>query len=532
MQLGRDAYTGKPINIDEIEQYYEIDHILPQSIIKDDSLSNRVLVSKPVNNGKSDNVPLKLFGNNQAIGLGMTVKQMWNMWYEKKVITAEKKKNLFLDPKNLNKYQTSGFIRRQLVETSQVIKLATTILQSEYPDTEIIVVKASLNHYLRKAFNLYKSREVNDYHHAIDAYLTTICGNFLYQTYPNMRPFFVYGQFKKFSSDPELEKKVIDKLNSFNFISQLIENKSSDKLPFNRNTIKKQLQTAYQYKYILVSRDTVTQDQEMFKMSIYPKPSRDSKSRKLIPKGKNLPTDIYGGYTGNSDAFLSIVKINKAKGYEYKVIGIPMRASGMLNKVEGTKDYNKVLYKVLEPMILFNDKGKRKSAIKSFEIIRAKVPFKQLVLDDDRKFMLASSTYLHNAKQLVLSVESMRVITEHWLPDKEEDQDKKLIDVYDEILNKMDKYLPLFDINKFRQKLHNGRDKFVKLSINDKKKDINQILNGLHDNAVTGDLKNIGLATPFGKLQVPSGITLSENAILIYQSPTGLFEKRVKISNL
>lgn len=206
MQLGRDAYTGKPINIDEVSQYYDIDHILPQSFIKDDSLNNRVLVAKPINNGKSDGVPLKLFGDNLATGLGITVKQMWNNWADKGLINKAKQNNLFLDPENINKHQTSGFIRKQLVETSQIIKLATTILQAEYPKTKIIVVKASSNHYLRNEFDLYKSREVNDYHHAIDAYLTTICGNLLYQAYPKLRPFFVYGQFKKFSSDPKKRK--------------------------------------------------------------------------------------------------------------------------------------------------------------------------------------------------------------------------------------------------------------------------------------------------------------------------------------
>lgn len=62
-QLGRDMYTGDPINIDEISTKYDIDHILPQAFLKDDSLNNRVLVSRAINNGKSNNVPLKLFGS-------------------------------------------------------------------------------------------------------------------------------------------------------------------------------------------------------------------------------------------------------------------------------------------------------------------------------------------------------------------------------------------------------------------------------------------------------------------------------------
>lgn len=44
MQGGRDMYTGDSLNIDRLSTY-DIDHILPQSFIKDNSLDNRVLVS-------------------------------------------------------------------------------------------------------------------------------------------------------------------------------------------------------------------------------------------------------------------------------------------------------------------------------------------------------------------------------------------------------------------------------------------------------------------------------------------------------
>ncbi|MBT8990517.1 type II CRISPR RNA-guided endonuclease Cas9, partial [Lactobacillus delbrueckii subsp. bulgaricus] len=85
----------------------------------------------------------------------------------------------------------------------QVIKLTATTLQSEFPDSKIIEVPAKYNSIVRKQFDLYKSREVNDFHHAIDAYLSTIVGNYLYQVYPNLRRMFVYGEFKKFSSNDE-----------------------------------------------------------------------------------------------------------------------------------------------------------------------------------------------------------------------------------------------------------------------------------------------------------------------------------------
>ena len=124
----------------------------------------------------------------------------------------------------------------------------------------------------------------------------------------------------------------------------------------------------------------------------------------------------------------------------------------------------------------------------------------------------------------------MKTITENINDDN--NATKNLDHTYDEILGVLDKYLSLFDINKFREKLHNGRNKFMALSDMEKQNTLREILKGLHDNPVTGNLKNIGLSTPLGQMQIKSGILLSPEAKLIYQSPTGLFEKRVKISNL
>ena len=135
-----------------------------------------------------------------------------------------------------------------------------------------------------------------------------------------------------------------------------------------------------------------------------------------------------------------------------------------------------------------------------------------------------------NAKQLTLSWETMRVVTDNFTRD--EDQDQLLIKSYDEILAKVDRYLPLFDTNKFRQGLHSGREKFINFKPTKKKEIISRILNGLHDNMVFSDLKELGIKTLFGLMAVPSGITLTSDAVLLFQSPTGLFEKRIKISKL
>lgn len=548
MQGGRDAYSGKKIDIDQLYKY-DIDHILPQAFIKDDSFDNRVLVEKALNAEKSDDVPVKHFGNKLASGEDFTIRQLWQKWYEAGLITKHKLNNLTLDPTHLNKYQKAGFINRQLVETSQIIKLVATILQSQYPNTEIISVKASYNHILRKSplYNLYKSREVNDYHHAIDAYLSTICANFLYQVYPNLRSFFVYGRYQKFEKDQKNKDEIIKNQRTFNFVWKLLKKDapneiydSNGKQVFDRQKdIIDPLTEAYQYKHMLISHEIGTRDQEMFKMTLFPRADRDSKKRKLISRGKDMPVEIYGGYTGNTDAYLAIIKEQHAKEDIYRVVGVPMRCLSKLNKIKDNRRRSSELKELLTSQIIFNEKGKRKTAIKDFEIIRAKVPYRQLVIDGEKKFMLGSSTYVYNAKQLVLSPETMKIVTNSFTKKDYEgiEKDKNLLSswylqAYDEILAKVNKYLPLFDINKFRTRLNNGRDKFAELNEQDQHHDLIEILNGLHDNAVTGNLKDIGFTTNFGMMQMPSGITLSANAKLVFQSPTGLFEKKVKITNL
>ena len=545
MQTGRDAYTGKKINIDEVTTNYQIDHILPQSFIKDDSFDNRVLTATPLNAEKSDDVPYKRFANNYVSDLKMTVGEMWKHWQKSGIINKHKLGNLLLDPDRLNKFQKSGFINRQLVETSQIVKLVSVILQNKYPDAEIITVKAGDNSALRQRLNLYKSRDVNDYHHAIDAYLSIICGNFLYQVYPKYRPYFVYGKYKKFSQDPDLQKDLIKHFKGFTFMWPLlrkdnserkapeeIKENNSDRIVFYKHPdIFDKLRKAYNYKYMLVSRETTTENSGLFDVTIYPRGERDlAKTRKLIPKGNGLDPKIYGGYSGNTDAYMVIVKIDKAKESIYKVIGVPMRALASLNQAKKQGNYQEELHKVLEPQIMFDNKGKPKRGFKGFRVVKDHVPFKQVVLDGDKKFMLNSSTYEINAKQLTLTPKTMRIVTDNLK--KGEDQDQLLVKAYDEILQKVDQYLPLFDVNKFRNSLHLGRAKFLDLAVNDKKITLTNILNGLHDNLVTPDLKNIGIKTPLGKLQVPSGIVLSPDAVLIYQSPTGLFEKRVRIADL
>lgn len=535
-QLGRDMYTGKPINIDEISTMYDIDHILPQAFIKDDSLDNRVLVRRQDNNAKSDTVPALKFGK---------MKPFWNELQKYGLISKRKLNNLQTNPESIDKFKAVGFVNRQLVETRQIIKLAANILASRYPDSKIIEVKASLTHQMRESFNLIKNRDVNDYHHAVDAYLSAFVGQYLYNRYPKLQPYFVYGQFKKFDKQ---STRIGMKTNHFNFLYDLelesknvkikkptkIINKETGEIIGDRDELVAKLNRVYNFKYMLVSQEVYTRSGALFDQTIYPANS----GKKLIPLKQNKTTAIYGGYSGSKAAYMSIIRLRDKKGETYRIVGIPVRAVNKLNqaKKKSNEKYLAELKAVIEPQIAKTKKnrktGQRVLVPQEFDVIIPEVMYRQLIVDGEQKFTLGGTTDRYNAVQLVLNQEILTFLEQ---PTKYKDADKKMLDIYDQIVNLVGKYFALFD----SKRLVAGRAKFEKLptlqsvdKMPSKLTIIRRIIQGLHDNAARTDLKVIGCSSSFGRLIKTNGINLSPNACLIYQSPTGLFERKVYLNTI
>lgn len=172
IQLGKCMYSGEPIDLSQLKSTkYNIDHIYPQSVVKDDSiLNNKVLVLSEINGDKKDIYPIDESIRNK-------MHSYWTMLVHNGLITKEKYSRLirhtpFTDTEKM------GFINRQLVETRQSMKAVTQLLNSIYPDTEIVYVKARLAADFKQVFKLPpKSRIINDLHHAKDAYLNIVVGN-------------------------------------------------------------------------------------------------------------------------------------------------------------------------------------------------------------------------------------------------------------------------------------------------------------------------------------------------------------------
>lgn len=152
-QMGRDMYTGEPIDLDKLfdDNIYDIDHIYPRHFVKDDSIENNlVLVYKPKNAAKSDEYPLEV-----------SIRQKQNVFWrylKDHGLISEEKFNRLICGKPFSDDQLAGFISRQLVETRQSTKGIAELVGSLAGNVRIVYVKAGNVSDFRRKFDFPKSR--------------------------------------------------------------------------------------------------------------------------------------------------------------------------------------------------------------------------------------------------------------------------------------------------------------------------------------------------------------------------------------
>lgn len=195
MQLGRSVYSGEKIDLNELDKNYDIDHIIPQAKLKDDSFNNMVLVERELNNKKQDEYPIP----------STIISEQGREWIRKLANIKDKNKRSYFMPKDkanrllrpeskqLTSDELNGFINRQLTLTNQSVKAVCDILKMIEKGSEIVYSKANLVSDFRKlcgelrpSYDAFvKVRDINDFHHANDAYLNIVVGNVYYEKFKN-----------------------------------------------------------------------------------------------------------------------------------------------------------------------------------------------------------------------------------------------------------------------------------------------------------------------------------------------------------
>ncbi|WP_455651242.1 type II CRISPR RNA-guided endonuclease Cas9 [Phascolarctobacterium faecium] len=527
-QMGRCMYTGEKIELASLydNNLYDIDHIYPRSKTKDDSLSNRVLVKKQVNAAKTDTYPL-----DAAIRTKMH--SFWKLLYDKGFIDERKYQRLTRSTQ-LRDEELAGFISRQLVETRQSTKAVAAILKTAYQNSEVVYVKAGNVSDFRQQFKFVKCREVNDLHHAKDAYLNIVVGNCYHV---------------KFTANP------------LNFITKNQDNRRYSLKPeiFYKFSIKRDGEIAWlggEYGTMATVARTMHKNNILFTRQAVEGKGELFDQQPLKAKGGQLPLkaglsiEKYGGYNSLTTAYFAVVKSEGKKG----AVQLSIEAIPLVYAKQGEIAVQKYLTKVVQlckPAIML-PKIKKYSLFKinGFPMhISGRTGNRmlfygagQLCLDE------ADVDYLKKALKYENDIaENELVIADKNSDDIQKQQAQKNLDYYNQKwrigrkvnMHIYDMLLAKSGNNLYKNRpasqttdLQEQREFFEKLSLANQIHVIGEVLKLFKCASASANLKLLDKGNACGVIKVSNNILKFKQCVLINQSPTGVFEQEVDLMKL
>lgn len=512
-QLGRCMYSGEPIDLADLlndkNNYnkYDIDHIYPHSKTKDDSLQNRVLVQRVLNEEKGDTYPVpSSMRNAKTVAL-------WKRLLELNLISKEKYYRL-MRTTPLSAEELAGFIARQLVETRQSSKATAQLLAQLYPNSEVVYSKAKNVSEFRTEFKFDKCRSVNDYHHAKDAYLNIVVGNVYHVKFTNNPVWFL-------KSGEDYSLKCVFK-----------------------HPVQRGGETAWlpDGSYIATVRKTMAKNNILFtryateqKGAFFDQqPVKKGSGQMPLKTGDPRLADFqkYGGYNKVAGAYFALVR-HTLKGKSVKTF-------------EFVPVY-KAKYFEQHPEALLPYFAE---TLQDPEILLPKVKINTLFSVDGFKMHLSGRTgsqlVFRNANQLVLSEQQYAYF--HRI-DKWIEQNKKAksiqpisylrnltkednLEIYDTLYQKLCNTVYSKKLSAQKKNLEQCREKFLQLSLEEQCIFLSNILKMFQCNSSTADLKLCGGGGDAGKVYLSSNITKFTDIKLIFQSVTGLFENELDLASL
>ena len=342
-QMGRCMYSGENIHLEDLfnSNIYDIDHIYPRSLTKDDSWNNLVLVRKDINGAKSNDYPL-------SNDIRKARHTFWTLLKNKGLISDIKYERLIgseeLTPEILEK-----FIARQLVETSQTIKNVIEVLKTMFTNTQMCYVKAEGVSEFRKRYEYFKVREISDLHHAHDAYLNIIVGN-------------VYNE--KFTRNPILWlKKNRDETkngkNDYN-LEKMFDNDIfiKDRKIFDKEEVNKKIERFLYQKFPLVTKRTKEEKGAISDLQLISKKAVDLKNMYIPIKGNNsiLANNLqkYGAFNKVFGSYFVLVSHILKKKRVRTLETVPIYISKEIKSKKDLILYFKEKIKLIEPEILID----------------------------------------------------------------------------------------------------------------------------------------------------------------------------------
>ena len=520
MQQGKCMYCGKSIDLNNLRNnnMYDLDHIHPRSLKADDSIHNNlVLVCKKHNQEKSNDYPLNPEWQKK-------MSSFWKFLKEKEFITKEKYERL-IRTSPFEDDELSGFINRQLVETSQSVKAVAETLKRVFGEqVDIVYVKANTVSDFRNGNNGFKTNEnderlkfikcrsVNDYHHAKDAYLNIIVGN-VYDT--------------KFTKD--YKNFIRTEKNNYNLRRMFdsdVERNGVQAWKAGKDGTIATVQKYMRRNNILFTRFSYQKQGALFKVNPL------KKGNGQLSLKKDLSIEKYGGYDKVSGIYFALVEHTKGKKTIrtiYSVLSSVVKSDA--DDIELIR-YMEDVDKLINPKILVR-----------------KIPFFSTFEINGYRVHISARTgndcVYYGAEQLILSENDYiycKKIENYVIKSKETKDSipaenygitaEKNIALYQTLSEKYNnsKYQIFFAT--VYKTLGEKAKVFEDLDLSNQAKILEQLLHGFQCNAVYLNLELLDGPKLTGRIQKNNNIENLDSIKLIHQSPSGLFENEIDLKKI
>lgn len=513
-QMGRCMYSNEVIDLEELfTSRYDIDHIYPASKVMDDSLDNRVLVRSERNRSKSDDFPVPKSYVTQA-------KDLWTALLKKGMISKEKYHRLTRQ-EPFSTDELAGFIARQLVETRQSTKAVTQILNKAYPETEIVYAKSRAVSDFRQQFDLLKVRDLNDHHHAKDAYLNVVVGNTYYVKFTKDAAWFVRNNPGRTYNLKKMFENDVKRGDETAWISGEKGTICTVKKWMRKNNI-------------LFTRKSYEVKGGLFDQQIVKKGKGQVPVKSGTKDERLASIEKYGGYNKASGAYFILVQSDDKKGrpvtsFKY----VPVYLTKKLEESqENMLRYCREEFKLVNPRILL-----------------PKIKMDALLEVDGFRMHLSGRTgnrlLFKGANQLILSTNMQKALKKAGkvcadyavnkkagISERLELSETDLRELYETFQDKLMNTVYGKRLSAQIDTLEKGKLKFKALSKVEQCLVINEILHLFQCRSVLSDLTLIGGSKHAGTILINSDISRLEHVFLINQSVTGFFEQVIDLKAL
>lgn len=523
-QMGRCMYSQEPIELSLLDTDYDIDHIYPQSKVKDDSLDNRVLVKRTLNEEKGDKYPI-------AQEIRSKQRGFWYALKEKGLISVKKYERLTRST-SFAEEELAGFINRQLVETRQSSKIVAEILEKRYGgSTEIVYVKAgNVSDFRQQAdrdkdgkqvtYDFVKCREVNDHHHAKDAYLNIVVGN-VYHVKFTRNPL-------NYIKSEEGAKYTLNRL----FEKPVERNGETAWIPGDNGSMEVVRKTMRKNN-VLVTRKVFEEKGKLFKQTIH-----KATNGRVPVKGSDprMKVEKFGGYDDLGPACFFLVEHgkNKKRVRSIEVVFLMYKELYQKNPIA----YCETVLGLQEPVVLIAEI--KKGTLISYNGFEMSIAARS----GGGKGKLYTDITYWNATQLVLPPKWVAYVKTlyKYLAWAETVGDKNKVEERGKI--NLDNNLMLYDIlseklkgifgimhTKPKKIVCENRDAFSRFGLYEQCKTLSQMILLFKCDAKTADLVSLGGSKYSGVLKKTKNLDLTKTKSmkLIYQSITGVFEQEVDL---